>query len=101
MTTHPRETFKQAGYKYVFQHKDMHHVLYNLATKNFERWNASPNFAGYALRYKNTLLEFASSYNESEKSQLIHSMRKIQRFGEQHPASNSTMINIYRNYIAK
>ena len=98
---HPRESFAQAGFAYVRQNEDGQHVLYDIRTNNFERWANSPHFAGYALKYKNTLLEFCSIYNETEKMKLIASMRKIQNWGEQHPLSHSTMMNVYRKYIAK
>jgi hypothetical protein len=100
-TTYPRDTFAQAGYKYIFQNMDGRHTLFNIHSGEFERWQASPHFAGYALKYKNTLLEFCSSYNEMEKDRLINYMRKVQNWGEQHPESHSAMMNVYRKYIAK
>lgn len=96
-----KETLKSEGYKYLFQDLDGYHVLYEIATGNIERWTSHINAACYTLKYKNTELEFCSSYNDFEKDRLIGTMRRIQRWGEQHPESHSTMMNVYRRYIAK
>jgi hypothetical protein len=95
-----RETFTQAGYKYVMQGLDGTHILLNLNTKEFERWAKNLHHASYGLLYKNTHLEFCGSYNEHEKERLLAYMRKVQNFGEQHPDFHNTMMNLYRKYIA-
>jgi hypothetical protein len=100
MSEYKRETFAQAGYKYVMQKEDGQHVLFNTQTKTFERWAANPHFAGYALKYKNTLLEFCSSYSDGEQLNFVRQLRSIQNFGEQHPAAHHAMMNIYRKYLA-
>jgi len=94
-------TLKSEGYAYLFYDVNQYHVLYNINTGEIERYTNTPNFAGYTLKYKNTELEFCSSYSEDEKDKLVRTMRKIQRWGEQHPESHSTMMNVYRKYIVK
>lgn len=96
-----KETLKSNGYKYVMFDNDGNHVLYEISSGNFERWGSSKNHAGHSMKYKNTDLEFCSSYNEYERDRLIAYMLKIQRWGEQHELSHSTMMNVYRKYIAK
>ena len=96
-----KTTLKSEGYAYLFYDVNQCHVLYNINTGEIERYINTPNFAGYTLKYKNTRLEFCSSYNEQEKDKLVRTMLKIQRWGKQHPDSNSTMMNVYRKYIAK
>lgn len=96
-----KETLASEGYKYLFQDENSYHVLYEIATGNIERWSSHINAACYTLKYKNTELEFCSSYNDFEKERLFDYMRKVQNFGEQHPESHSTMMNVYRKYIAK
>ncbi len=56
--THPRETLKEAGFKYVRSLGNGQHVLYDEDNGTQEVWGNSKNFAGYALIYKNTHLEF-------------------------------------------
>ena len=76
------------------------HVMYDTDCKQFERWIANYNHASYRFKYKNTHLEFCSSYNDVEHARMLRSMRKIQNFGEQHLEFNSAMMNVYRKYIA-
>jgi hypothetical protein len=90
-------TFKEAGVHYVMQTEDGTHVLW--AGCNFERWVANKGHAGTTLTYKNTELEFCSSYTKSERDSLLRSMYQIQNFGEQHPAFHSTLMNCYRKHI--
>lgn len=100
-TTHNMSTLKNNGYAYLFFNKDTGmHTLYNINTGEFERYAANKGYSGYTLKYKNTELEFCSSYDELEKARLLRYMLKVQRWGEQHPDSNSTMMNVYRKYIA-
>lgn len=93
------ETLKSEGYKYVMHDDNGYHVLYNLHTKEFERWTSHKYTACSTLKYKNTELEFCSSYNDYEKQRLLDTMRRIQNFGEQHPRFRSTMMNVYRKYL--
>jgi len=96
-----KETLKSEGYAYLFFDVNNYHVLYNIETGEIERWSSHVNAACYTLKYKNTELEFCSSYNHHEKESLVSTMLKIQRWGEQHPESHSTMMNVYRKYIVK
>jgi hypothetical protein len=55
------ETMKQAGYKYIkFIPDSKEHILEH--NGNLEVFISSKNFAGWALIYKNTHLEFCRSY---------------------------------------
>ncbi len=53
-----KETFKQAGYKYVRFAPELGGHILNDGTKN-ELWFANKNHASWGLKYKNTHLEFA------------------------------------------
>jgi len=96
-----KTTLKTEGYAYLFYDVNQYHVLYNIETGEVERWTANLHHASFRLNYKNTHLEFCNSYNPHEKDNLMRTMLKVQRWGEQHPDSNSTMMNVYRKYIAK
>lgn len=50
------KTIKQAGYKYIMHLPEVGHILKQDGECSV--WNASKNFAGYSLKYKNTNLEF-------------------------------------------
>lgn len=52
---------KEAGYRHVRALGYGEHELEEIATGKREIWAASPHFAGYAIKYKNTLLEFCRS----------------------------------------
>ena len=94
-------TLKQNGYAHVFYNKDTGlHTLYNINTGEFERYAANKGCSGHTLPYKNTELEFCNSYTASEKSGMINYMRRVQYWGEQHPEFTSTLLNVYRKYIA-
>lgn len=95
------KTLKSEGYKYVFFDINNYHVLYNIATGEFERWSSQLNTACTTMRYKNTELEFCNSYSEGEKERLTATMRRIQNWGEQHEEFSTTMMNVYRKYIVK
>lgn len=57
-----KETLKQAGYTYVrFSERLQAHILKDGDGK-LELWVANKNHASYGLIYKNTHLEFVSSY---------------------------------------
>jgi hypothetical protein len=56
-----KETFKQAGYKYVDHHGQYELVLLNEHTGEYEVWTCNKNHASYGLIYKNTHLEFCYS----------------------------------------
>lgn len=57
-----KETLKQAGYVYVrYSPRLRAHILEN-QDGELELWTANKNHASYGLIYKNTHLEFASSY---------------------------------------
>jgi len=57
-----KETFKQAGYRYIKCLGNGEHLLADEDGK-FEIWANSKNHAGYGLVYKNTHLEFCRGYN--------------------------------------
>ena len=55
------ETIKQAGYEYVEKGDFNEHILKNIHTGKFEIWFNNKNHASYALKFKNTHLEFVCS----------------------------------------
>ena len=57
---YPRETLKQAGYTSI---KSIGNKQFELIdnTGKIEIWSSSKSFAGYAIKYKNTELEFCRS----------------------------------------
>jgi len=57
---YPRETPEEAGYR-VVQLKGRQLILEDKADGKLELWGKSPNFAGYAIYYKNTTWEFVRS----------------------------------------
>ena len=54
-----KQTFKQAGYKYVEYEGNGRHILANEDGK-LEVWFANKNHASWGLIWRNTHLEFAS-----------------------------------------
>lgn len=53
-----KQTFKQAGYQYLYPQNGGHVLLHN---GNKELWFSNKNHASFGLIYKNTHLEFACS----------------------------------------
>lgn len=76
--TYPRETLKQAGYRHRGFATDrdvaggydgkaaMLHILEDVETGNLEAWAACKHYAGYAIIYKNTHLEFVRTANKED-----------------------------------
>lgn len=56
------QTLKSAGYKYIRKEQNGH-VLFNENTSTYELFSPSKNYAGWALIYKNTHLEFCCTLN--------------------------------------
>ena len=54
-----KQTFKQAGYQYLYPQNGGHVLLYEDGGK--ELWFANKNHPSFGLIYKNTHLEFACS----------------------------------------
>ena len=80
------ETFKEAGYKYLYyRDREKTHHLYNTDTKQIEVFASSKNYAGWALKYKNTHLEFCASLPDNELQRFIQGLERVYNFGEQHP----------------
>ena len=87
------QTITQAGYKYLYFDKaENTHVLYNVAIKTVEVFAKSKNFSGWGLKYKNTDLEFISSWEPSRLERFIKGLNSVFNFGEQHPG----FTNAYR-----
>jgi len=61
---HPRETLAQAGYTRVRSQGRGAHLLRTKEGK-LEHWASSPGFAGYALRYRGSDLEFCATGAEA------------------------------------
>lgn len=56
------ETMKEAGYEYLsYDPSTKEHTLLNKDTNKKEIFVASKHFAGWAIVYKNTYLEFCRS----------------------------------------
>lgn len=60
-----RETLSEAGYAHERTLGHGQHLLREIATGKLEVWACSKNYAGYALRYGNTHLEFCRAYIEA------------------------------------
>lgn len=61
MNGYPRETIKEAGYRYGgFSPEFGLHMMIDAESGARSWWIARKGFAGYALIYKNTHLEFVS-----------------------------------------
>lgn len=65
--------------------KEKEHLLLNLDTRLLEKFTANKNFAGWGIPWRNTKLEFNSSYSPAEQVRFLEGLRKVHRFGEQHP----------------
>lgn len=64
ITMKNRMTLKQAGYRYFCFNRIRHlHILRDIETGKLEAWAANRNHASFGLVYKNTHLEFVSSYS--------------------------------------
>lgn len=57
------ETLKQAKMQYMKCLENGQHLLKDLETNQLEIWANSRYYAGYALIYKNTHLEFCSQFD--------------------------------------
>lgn len=56
-------TIDEAGYKYIRYSESLHaHILEDLETGKQELWVSNKNHASYGIIYKNTHLEFVTSY---------------------------------------
>ena len=58
---YPRQTLEEAGYQEVEIREDGQHVLEDTETGKREIWAESPHYAGFALTYGDTELEFVRS----------------------------------------
>ena len=79
-----KETLKEAGYKYLYYFDGLDY-LYNQGAGVVEVFAKSKNFAGWGLKYKNTDLEFCSSWTDAHLQQFIKGLQSIYHWGEQHP----------------
>jgi len=61
MKTTNYQTMKEAGYTYFSNDGDGVHTLINNQTGLKEIFGVHKNFAGWAIKYKNTHLEFCCS----------------------------------------
>lgn len=66
-----RETLKEARYKYYGCMGTGEHILVDEDTGIKEVWVASKNFAGYALRFKNTHLEFVRQADDFDLRRIL------------------------------
>jgi len=56
-----KQTFKEAGYKYLLFKGNGQHVLLNTHTNKKELFFTNKNHASWGLKFKNTHLEFAAT----------------------------------------
>ena len=77
---------KKENYIYVSGNKKEGYLLYNKDTQNIERFQANKDFSGWTLPYRNTRLEFCSSFNDTEMLQFVRGLKYIHGYGEQHPS---------------
>lgn len=71
------QTLKEAGYKFIASLGGGEFLLWNIEDRNIENFNSRKNVAGWAIKYKNTHLEFASSYNPKELAQFRRGMQEV------------------------
>lgn len=79
------QTIQETGYKYLY-YANNEHALLNKDTGLIEFFTACKNVASWALKFRNTHLEFCRSYNESQMLQFKRGLKTIQNYGEQHPS---------------
>ena len=63
---YPRESMQEAGYSYAGYIRPGLHVLKNVNTGKYETWATHKNYAGYAIVWRNTELEFVRDANEHD-----------------------------------
>ena len=56
------ESMEKAGYEFVRKLESGEYLLRVSGTDDYEVWFANKNHASYGIKYKNTHLEFARSY---------------------------------------
>lgn len=61
------QTMKQAGYEHVKTCLFGIHILKDTTSGDLEIFSSSKNYAGWAIIYKNTHLEFCSTIKHSDK----------------------------------
>lgn len=60
-------SMKKAGYKYVkFDKNHKLHILQDIDSGKYEAWCSNKNHASWGIVYKNTHLEFVSSFLAEE-----------------------------------
>lgn len=102
-----KQTLKQAGYVYIRNMGKGRHLLENiraLKPYSFEVWFSNKNHASYGLIYKNTHLEFASSYQLEEVTtdqqkmdfylEWFNDFLTVERFAEYHMISDREALSI-------
>lgn len=73
--TYPRETMKQAGFKHIGITKGGCHVLEDCTTKQYEILACNKGHAGYAIKYKNTHLEYCHTLKRLDAADLLKRTR--------------------------
>jgi hypothetical protein len=61
---YPRASMQEAGYSYAGCIRPGLHVLKSVDTGRYETWATHKNYAGYAIVWRNTELEFVRSASE-------------------------------------
>ena len=63
---YPRASMQEAGYSYAGCIRPGLHVLKNLGTGSYETWATHKNYAGDAIVWRNTELEFIRDTDECD-----------------------------------
>lgn len=79
------QTPKEAGYTFLYNSDRMYYFV-NDETKQIECFTPKKDIATWGLKYRNTNMEFCSTWDNNFKQRFIDGMRSITRWGEQHPS---------------
>ena len=81
------QTLQQAGYKHIYYTSETkQHGLINIETGLIELFTAKKDLSGWGLKYRNTKLEFNSSFDTVGMERFIKGLMYFVHYGEQHPS---------------
>lgn len=81
------QTPKEAGYTYLYNSDRMYYFI-NDVTRQVECFAVKKDLpiATWGIKYRNTNLEFCSTWDGNFKQSFIQGLKRITRYGEQHPS---------------
>jgi hypothetical protein len=92
-----KQTFKQANSAYLYYDTDTkEHMVWDKDTKEIEVYVARKNHASWGLKYKNTHLEFCATWEEERTKRFVEGLKRITRWGEQHPSFKMARLQLIR-----